>query len=88
MEYKKNTETGQIIKYSDKTHGSDFRKEPWVEGTEQEYNNYIQSENLKRKKELKKDELREKHIDSQIQSQLNAVDSVISEEELNNIIGA
>jgi hypothetical protein len=83
MKYRKNPETGQILE--DKNLGEDFRKEPWIEGTKQEYDNYKKAKDLVEKKQKRKEELRQAHIDSQIQTQLNAVDNATTEEELNNI---
>lgn len=85
MKYKENIETGQVIKYSDKTHGQDFRKAPWKDCTKEKYDNYKKAEDLKPKKAKKKDELRKAYIDSQIQVQLDAVNNATTEEELNNI---
>lgn len=85
MKYKKNTETGKVIEYSDKTHGSDFRKAPWIDATKQKFDEYNNSEKLKVKKEKKKEEKRQAYIDSQIQTELDAIDNAMSEEELNNI---
>jgi hypothetical protein len=85
MGYKINTETSEIIEYSDKTHGRAFREEPWIDATEQQYNDFEKEKKLKDCKEKKKKELREDFINNALQSSFDSVDNCTTEEEVDNI---
>jgi predicted N-acyltransferase len=84
MKYKKNTESGIVVE-DDGYLGKVFRQSPWINATKQEFDEYNNSEKLKVKKEKKKQEKRQAYIDSQIQTELDAIDNATTEEELNNI---
>lgn len=84
MNYKENIKTGEVIE--DNGHlGSSYRKAPWKDSTKQKFDNFEKLKDLKIKKVRKKEELRWKHIDNLIKTQLEAVDNAESEEELDNI---